>query len=231
MKDILCEEYKLKHKNISVVPNGLRDTYEPVNIRKIKHNKYFTDKEKIILFAGRLDDVKGLKHLISAFREVLKSYRSCRLVIAGNGSYDLYMKETKDICTKITYTGLLEKPELYELYGISDLGVVPSLYEPFGYVAVEMMMHALPLVVTATSGLNEVVDDTCGFKIPVMEFDDKVELDTSVLADRILYLLQNTDKAKELGENARIRSLENYSAEIFCKNMLEIYNTLKNNKS
>jgi glycosyltransferase len=223
MKDILCEEYKLTHKNISIVPNGLSDTYKPVKKRKIKQNKYFASKEKIILFAGRLDDVKGLKHLISAFREVLKSYRSCRLMIAGNGGYDLYMKEAKDISAKITFTGLLDKPELYELYSISDIGAVPSLYEPFGYVAVEMMMHALPLIVTATSGLNEIIDDTCGFKIPVIESADKVEPDTSALADRILYLLQNPEKAKEMGHNARKRYLENYSAGVFRDNMLKIY--------
>jgi glycosyltransferase len=231
MKNILHEEYNLKHKNISIVPNGLSDTYKPVNIKKVKHKKYFTAKEKIILFAGRLDEVKGLKYLISAFGEILKSYRSCRLVIAGNGAYDQYLKEAKNISAKITCTGLLDKQELYELYSIADIGVVPSLYEPFGYVAVEMMMHALPLVVTATSGLNEVVDDICGFKIPLIESDDKLEPDTSALADRILYLLKNPDKAKELGNNARRKYLENYSADVFQANMLEIYNTLKNNRS
>jgi glycosyltransferase len=142
MKDILYGEYNLKHKNISVVPNGLSDVYKPVNIKKIRRNKYFAGKEKIILFAGRLDEVKGLKYLISAFREILKSYCSCRLVIAGNGGYDMYMKEAKDISAKITYTGLLDKSELYELYSIADIGAVPSLYEPFGYVALEKMMHA-----------------------------------------------------------------------------------------
>jgi glycosyltransferase len=231
MKNILSEEYKLKHKNISVVPNGLNDIYKPVKTRNVKESKYFNNREKIILYAGRLDDVKGLKYLISAFKEVLKSYRSCRLVIAGNGGYDLYMQEAKDICAKITYTGLLDKSELYELYSIADIGVVPSLYEPFGYVAVEMMMHALPLVVTATSGLNEIVDDTCGFKIQIIESSDKIEPDTSVLADKILYLLQNPDKAKEMGHNAREKYLENYSADVFRRNMSEIYNSLITNNT
>jgi glycosyltransferase involved in cell wall biosynthesis len=48
------------------------------------------------------------------------------------------------------------------------------------------------------------------------------------LADRILYLLQNPERAKEMGHNARKRYLENYSAEVFGKNMLKIYNMLKN---
>jgi glycosyltransferase len=223
MKEILCEEYKLKHKNVSVVPNGLSDVYKSVNVRKIRQGKYFNNNEKIILFAGRLDDIKGLKYLISAFKEVLKSYSSCRLMIAGSGSYDLYMKEAQDVCTKITYTGLLDKSELYELYNIADIGVVPSLYEPFGYVAIEMMMHALPLVVTATSGLNEVVDENSGLKVPLTELPDKVEIDTSLLAQKILYLLQHTDEVKKMSKNARKRYLKNYSLNIFSENMLKIY--------
>ena len=73
----------------------------------------------------------------------------------------------------------MEKKELYEIYQMADVGVVPSLYEPFGYVAVEMMMHRLPIVVT--SCLNEVVDDTCGLKIPIIEYSDKVEIDTDLI--------------------------------------------------
>jgi glycosyltransferase len=226
MKNILCEEYKLKHNNISVVPNGLKDAYKTVNIYERKRDKYIPDSEKIILFAGRLDDIKGLTYLIAAFKEVLKSYSSCRLIIAGNDDYDTYMKEAKDIYSKITYTGLLDKSELYELYGIADIGVVPSIYEPFGYVAVEMMMHALPLVITATSGLNEIVNDSCGLKISIKELSDKIEIDSSDLVEKILYLLQNPDKAKELGENARKRYLTNYSSEIFCENMLKIYTNI-----
>jgi glycosyltransferase involved in cell wall biosynthesis len=61
-----------------------------------------------------------------------------------------------------------------------------------------------------------------------MESDDKVEPDTSVLADRILYLLQNPDMAKELGNNARKRYLENYSADVFRENMLKIYKVILN---
>jgi glycosyltransferase involved in cell wall biosynthesis len=146
-------------------------------------------------------------------------------VIAGNGAYDLYLKEAKDISSKITCTGLLEKSELYDLYSIADIGVVPSLYEPFGYVAVEMMMHGLPLIVTATSGLKEIVDDSCGFKIPIIEQGDEIEPDTSVMVDRILYLLQNPDKAEELGKNARKKYLKHYSSDVFCENMLKMYNS------
>jgi glycosyltransferase involved in cell wall biosynthesis len=102
----------------------------------------------------------------------------------------------------------MNKSELYEFYSITDADIVPSLYEPFGYVAVEMMMHALPLIVTATSGLNEVVDENSGIKVPLTELPDKVEISTSILAQKILYLLQHPGEAKKLGKNARKRFSE-----------------------
>ena len=170
--------------------------------------------------------MKGITYLIKAFREVLKKKKGCRLILAGSGDYDKCFRESKEICSKITFTGLLEKQDLYELYQIANIGVIPSLFEPFGYVAVEMMMHKLPVVATATSGLNEVIDDTCGLKIPITALPNNVEIDTTLLSDKILYLLEHPTKARQMGENGRKRFLETYSSEIFCKNMLQIYKSI-----
>ena len=164
--------------------------------------------------------------MIKAFREVLKTNKNCHLIMAGSGDYDKCFLECKDICIKTTFTGLLEKEDLYELYQVADIGVVPSLFEPFGYVAVEMMMHQLPVVVTATSGLNEIVDNTCGLKIPLTVLPDSVEIDSKLLSEKILYLIEHPTEAKQMGENGRGRFLNNYSSKIFCENMLWIYKSI-----
>lgn len=224
MKEFLCRDYGLDITKISVIPNGLGDVVEATgDIERFRKKWNLSSREKIILFAGRIDEVKGVIYLIKAFREVLKTNKDCRLIMAGSGNYDKCFLECKDICTKITFTGLLEKQDLYELYQMADIGVVPSLFEPFGYVAVEMMMHNLPVVVTATSGLNEVVDDTCGLKIPLTVLSDSIEIDTTLLSEKILYLLEHSTEAIRMGENGRRRFLENYSSKIFCENMLRIY--------
>ena len=173
-----------------------------------------------------MDPIKGLDFLIKAFRIVLFSFPQCRLVIAGEGDFFSYTKQSQDICSRITFTGFLDKKLLYEWYKIADIGVIPSLFEPFGYVAAEMMMQKLPLIVTATSGLNEVVDESCGLKVPIIVNEKKVEISPELLADKILYLLQHPVEAKQLGQNGRKRYLNEYSSEVFRRNMIQFYESL-----
>lgn len=227
MQEILCRDYKLDATKISVIPNGLSDVAD-MSI----HNKFLRQKwnikpqEKIILFAGRIDEIKGLAYLIKAFQAVLAIYPQSRLVIAGSGDFSKYIQEAQGICTRITYAGLLDKDLLYEWYSLADVGVIPSLFEPFGFVAVEMMMHRLPMVATATSGMNEVVDDTCALKIPIIPYSDKVEIDIDLLAEKILYLLQYPKEARRLGKNGRERYEKMYTSEIFGQEMIRFYQSL-----
>lgn len=224
MHEVLCRDYALDATKVSVIPNGLCDVADFSADTKFLREKWNVEpREKIILFAGRVDEIKGISYLIKAFREVHKIEPDSRLVIAGSGDYNKFFEEAKNICMKITFTGLLERTELYELYRIADVGVVPSLFEPFGYVPVEMMMHELPIVATATSGLNEVVDESCGLKVPIYILPDNVEIDTSLLAQKIVFLLQNPVEAKRLGKNGRERYLEKYSSYVFGRNMKAFY--------
>ena len=237
MQEILCRDYGLDAAKISVIPNGLTDAAKTTTKTKHLRKKWnISSGEKIILFAGRIDEVKGVSYLIKAFREILQKLPNCRLIIAGSGNFDKtfqeakyifsFFQEAKEICTKITFTGLLEKKELCEIYQIADVGVVPSLFEPFGLVALEMMMHELPIVVTATSGLNEVVDESSGLKVPITILSDSVEIDTSILAQKIVYLLQNPVEAKQFGRNGRKRYLEKYASNVFRNNMIQLYQSV-----
>lgn len=227
MLDLLQQDYGLDPSKIAVIPNGLSDMAETSIDRTILRKKWhICSDERIILFVGRMDEIKGGRFLTKTFHEVLESCQNSRLLIVGEGRFDKIIKEAKNICAKITFTGFLEKKELYEIYRIADVGVVPSLFEPFGYVPIEMMMHELPIVATATSGLNEVVDESCGLKIPLIVSPDSVEIDTSLLAQKIVYLLQNPTEAKRLGKNGRKRYMEKYSSHVFGDNMIAFYKSL-----
>ena len=74
--------------------------------------------------------------------------------------------------------------------------------------------------------MNEVVDDNCALKVPIIKYPDKTEIDTDLLSEKIVYLLQHPAEAKRLGEEGRKRYLKYYSSKVFRKNMLNFYNSL-----
>ena len=222
--NLLHQYFQIEKGKMIVINNGLADRQLTMD-KQMLRQKYQIPDIPVVIFAGRLDDIKGLKYALQSFRLLLNTLPHCHFIIAGDGAFNIYMKECEDIWMHITWTGRVNKEKLYELYAIADIGVMPSLYEPFGYVALEMMMHGLPIVATSTSGLNEVVDETCGLKIPISELPDKVEIDTELLAEKIAYLLEHPEEAKIMGQNGRKRYLKEYSSKVFGNNMLEFYNS------
>ena len=214
----------------SIVNNALADTYVQLsNDERLQLKKKYciNEQEKIIVFAGRLDEVKGIAYLIQAFKKTLELYPNAHLFILGDGNYNLWLKESTDCWSRITFTGRLDKERLYDFYHIADVGIVCSLHEEFGFVAIEMMMHTLPIIVTKTGGLDEIVEDTgSGLKVPVRTIKGKRQVDVKVLADKMCFLLENPIDAKELGENGRKRFLEKYELSLFGNKMLNLYNTI-----
>jgi len=224
-RQILQNDYKIMPNKTNVIYNGLTDNHF-VSDKLMLQRKYHIPNIPIILFVGRLDDIKGLKYALQSFKIVLKT-QYCHFIIAGNGEFDIYMKECEDIWTHITWTGLISKEKLYDLYSIADIGIMTSFHEQCSYVAIEMMMHGVPLIASTSTGLKEMVEDgVTGLHIPVIEHPDKVEIDTDLLAEKMLYLLQHPDERKRMGVNARKRYETVYSSEIFRQNMLHFYESL-----
>jgi glycosyltransferase len=222
---ILRNIYKVKKQHIAVIYNGLTDG-RPVQDKEALRRKYHIPDIPIILFAGRLDDIKGLKYALQAFKIVLKTI-PCHFIIAGNGIFDHYLKECEDIWIHVTWTGLIDKEKLDEFYSLADFGVMPSFHEQCSYVAIEMMMNGLPLIASTSTGLREMVEDgVSGLHIPVIETLDNAQIDIGLLAEKMLYLLQHPDERQRMGLNARKRYENLYSQDIYEKNMLNFYQSL-----
>ncbi|MDR1581806.1 MAG: TIGR04157 family glycosyltransferase [Prevotellaceae bacterium] len=227
---VLCSEYGVNSDKITTIYNGLQDALKPTMSKKtirLKAKYHIAQNEKLILFAGRLDPVKGMDKLIGAFRKVLKQKPDCRLIIAGEGNFSVYFAKARDIWAKIIFTGRIEQSKLFEFYRIADIGVMPSTHEQCSYTAIEMMMHGLPLIASTTTGLSEMVEDkVSGLKVPVREYKNKVTVSENLLAEHILYLLNSPKILSEMKKQSRRRFLNRYTAEIMRKNMTEFYNMI-----
>ena len=100
--------------------------------------------------------------------------------------------------------------------------MLPSLHEEFGYVALEMMMMSLPIVVTETTGLSELIaKNKCG--ISVNWRDETGRYNIHILRKYISLLIENKQLRKHYAKRARLVYLEKYSFNLFQQRMVELY--------
>ena len=167
---------------VTVIPNGVDlDQFHPSDTPTSPYQ---------ILFVGRLVPSKGVDVVIRAFGAVLRRLPEARLMIAGDGDQRLYLERLArflGLRQRVSFLGWKSPAELARLYRASAVTSVPSLYEPFGLVALEAMACGRPVVVSRVGGLAEIVED--GVSGYTVEAGDHLDLATrlaTVLSDRTL---------------------------------------------
>jgi glycogen(starch) synthase len=118
--------------------------------------------ERLILLVGRLVYEKGFHLALEALPGIIETLGNVRFLVAGSGTAedDLKAQATElGLDAHGTFLGWIGDDALHSLYRIADLTVVPSLYEPFGLVALEAMASGCPTIVADTGGLREVVPE------------------------------------------------------------------------
>lgn len=222
--------YGVDKEKIILINNGLKDGYKKLGDsrkQQLKSKYHINPQDRLILFAGRLDEVKGVRFLLKAFGDLLKTEQNVRLILVGEGDFSRWIDQSRQIGSKIIFTGKLDQKELYNFYQLADIGIVCSIHEEFGFVAVEMMMHKLPVIVSDTGGLSEIVEEAVtGLKVKVKVVNKKRGIDVAGLTAKMKYLLHHPDVCSRLGENARNKFVQNYSLPIWSKRMEYLYERL-----
>ena len=213
----LINIYKVENKKIWVIYNGIKDEFHRMSLAEkntIKSNLLFKSNEKILLYVGRLDENKGGKELINAFKLLLIEEPDCRLVIIGNGDESIYFEQMQMYWSKIIFSGRLPKELIYKFYQIADVGILPSFAEQCSYVAIEMMMHGLPIVGTDSTGLSEmIIDGENGYKVNLNENENDVFLDTVRLSQLIKKIISNPILKEYLSQQSRLIFKNKYNIE------------------
>ena len=152
----------------------------------------------------------------------MKSTPEARLIVAGSGNFSGCLEAAAPCWRQVSFTGFVSKEQLYELYAIADLGVVPSIHEEFGYVATEMMLNVLPVVVHGTTGLKEITDN--GKYAVTFQFDEKRNY--LPLKEAIIKALKQKH-SERYKQNARNWVLRNYTIPSFRKRIMNIYSCME----
>lgn len=208
MKRELQSLFGLPFEKINVAPNGINvNMFSGVERDYDFRRQYAADNEKIILFMGRLVYEKGIQHLISAMPKVLEGYHDAKLVIAGKGGMIDELKaqvEAMGMANKVYFTGYMDAKQVCKMYKCADVSVFPSTYEPFGIVTLEAMLAGVPVVVSDTGGLDEIIEHGVnGMKSYVGN--------PNSIADSILALLYNPQLCDAIVKKARVKAKNEYN--------------------
>jgi glycogen(starch) synthase len=170
MREHVADIYGLEESRITVIPNGI-DPAEltPVDDLDALRARYAEPHERLILLVGRLVYEKGFQLALEALPGLVEGLGNVRFIVAGSGTAEEDLKRQASelgLDDHGQFLGWIGDDLLHSLYRISDLTVVPSLYEPFGLVALEAMASGCPCIVADTGGLREIVpaDDRVGLR-------------------------------------------------------------------
>lgn len=147
---------------VNIIANGIDlgvlNQATPEDIAAIR-KRYGPNGEHLLFFVGRMTHEKGLHILLEAMPKILESHPQTRLVVGGkNGEQFATLAQQMGIGQAVDFLGYVTDEERDHLYQAVDGAIFPSLYEPFGIVALEAMALGCNVITTNVGGLGEVVD-------------------------------------------------------------------------
>lgn len=175
-------------------------------------------KEKIVMFVGRFVREKGIQVLLNAASVILAQEPDTKFLIVGGGNREKLERfvQWSGLGDKVLFTGFMANRSLHMLYRCADVAVFPSLYEPFGIVALEAMAAGAAVVTSDAGGFQEVVHHdetgtTCFANNP------------ESLAWAILHVLRDPKRAEKLKVAARERLDVDFDWSHLADQTIEVY--------
>lgn len=163
MRNEVIRSFNVPYDKTDVIFNGV-DAYKfefewTDEERDAWRARFAEPDEKIVVYVGRFVREKGIHVLLSAASAVLAKEPKTKFLIVGGGMRDKYERFVQwyGLSDRVVFTGFMANKNLYSMYRIADAAVFPSLYEPFGIVALEAMASGAPVVTSDAGGLSEVV--------------------------------------------------------------------------
>jgi glycosyltransferase involved in cell wall biosynthesis len=213
-KEDVISEFNVDENKITVIPNGIDiDTFKPSLVAK-------TLGFRIVTTASADIPLKGLRHLILALPRVMDEFPLTSLVVIGKSPEKSNLDkliDDLDLQDKITFKSGISELEIVKIYHDSDIAVIPSLYEGFGFGAGEAMACGVPLISTDSGGLKQVIGDAA-LKISPGSVKE--------IEDGIFKLFNEEETRKELSIKGRKRMEELFDWKIAASTYIDVFKTL-----
>jgi starch synthase len=235
MKTLIMETHGVPSERIRVVYNGMdfasADEFTEPEIQ-LTRKKYQLSRSQQVLFAGRLTPQKGVQVLLQSAVQVRRQFPNVQYVFAG--APDSYfagqmveglLEEYKGLRRHVKFLGMIERRELALLYRTVNLAVVPSIYEPFGYAAIEALSAGVPVIASNVGGLGEIIEPgRTGLLVSVQPCENgRHEVNLEELIAAQLELLTDPARARQLGEQGRQYVRSTFTLEHMLEATLSAY--------
>lgn len=222
MAEELEDYFSTPADKVDIIPNGIDprrfQALEGVDLSAFRA-RYALVEEKLVLHVGRIVHEKGVETLVRAMPLVLEAVPETKLVIAGKGpEWDRVRQLVweMDLSHKILLPGYVSIEDRDRLYKVADCAVFPSLYEPFGIVALEAMAARTPVVVSEVGGLREAVRHA---ETGITIYPNNPES----CAWGIIHTLQHPEWARMRVENAYREVLTVYGWDTIAASTIDVY--------
>ena len=210
-KNKVIQHYRIHPDKIEVVHNAVEHSKHEFNDDQFK----IKDKDKVVLFLGRVTIQKGPDYFVYAAKKALEVDPNIKFIIAGDGDMAPFIIEKAaqmGIADKVLFTGFLRGPDIDKAYQMADLYVMPSVSEPFGITPLEAMKNKTPVLISRQSGVSEVISHCL-----------KVDFwDVNELANKIVSVLRYDELKDSLAENGSTE-VKKFNWDIPAERCLDIY--------
>jgi len=203
--------------NYEIIPNGINVERFSAELPPIEGLR---DDKLNILFVGRHEKRKGLRHLLAAYKRVKKELPNTRLIVVGPGNKKRYEKLVNKVNLEdVVFTGYVSDEDLPRYYRTCDLFCAPATgEESFGIVLLEAMAAAKPIVASQIEGYASVLDhEVEGVLVPPG--------DEQALATTLIRLLTDRALRQEMGARGRQKA-EEYSWQNIAQRLQRYYASL-----
>ncbi len=190
MKEQVVDIFGVEEGRVTVIPNGIDPddlpAQDPDDLARLRA-EFAEPDQRLVLLIGRLVYEKGFQLALEAMPRVIEEAPGTRFLVAGSGTHETELRrqaEELGLMEHGTFLGWIGDDVLHSLYRIADLTVVPSIYEPFGLVALEAMASGCPCIVADTGGLREVVPhEEAGLRFRAHDPEALADVAVRVLCD------------------------------------------------
>ena len=189
-RNIAVNRYGVNPAKIDVVYNGVDLEPTAAGLQPIGQ------RDKIVLYFGRITHQKGPEYFLASAKRVLELVEDVKFVVAGSGDLAASMIQRAaemGIGHKVLFTGFLRGKDIARVFAIADLYVMPSVSEPFGIAPLEALSHNVPVLISKSSGVSEVLVNA--LKVDFWDVDD--------MANKIIAVLRHPPLSRTLVEHGQ----------------------------